>query len=438
MASSAKFLEEALSTDVDESAVSAIVGSLQSQLGTPSSSVSCQQVSSTAAVAANPNHLHNSISNGSPSSNHHGTTANNQTTDMNSVLKSSSSSSSSAEQQPQPQPNKSIVVSSNHQIAAGNITQTISNSSNVQGVVSTSGFINQIPSGNVAIVQANDLNIGGGAAAGKATTQDALKTTAAVYASSPSNGSRIVTTHPVQNVGTAAATALPNGNLNLTAAAISSAAAVATTVANNVLNASTVANLQGMVSQTTNSYHKITPVVSEQQNKPASTAAVLIKSTTCNNIVQSAIPPQMTTAISLSGSPLNTAVTFAKSGMGGAPTIISNAPQTIQLVNLNTIRAAAPAQAGAKTTVAPRLMLPQVVRAGPGQTQVRFFRGFLLLIRVPVLISACFLPAANHLTNLTRLTKCSRRSSPSEDREWTISVVASRSATSARYNGCPE
>jgi transcription initiation factor TFIID subunit 4 len=52
---SAKFLEEALSTDVDESAVSAIVGSLENQLVTSSSG---------AAVAATQNHVNSAISNG--------------------------------------------------------------------------------------------------------------------------------------------------------------------------------------------------------------------------------------------------------------------------------------------------------------------------------------------------------------------------------------
>ena len=52
---SAKFLEEALSTDVDESAVSAIVGSLENQLVTSSSP---------APAAAAQNHVNSAISNG--------------------------------------------------------------------------------------------------------------------------------------------------------------------------------------------------------------------------------------------------------------------------------------------------------------------------------------------------------------------------------------
>ncbi|KAK2586840.1 hypothetical protein KPH14_009778 [Odynerus spinipes] len=60
---SAKFLEEALSTDVDESAVNAIVGSLETQLVTSTPTVSGHQASS--ATASQQNHQVNSgISNG--------------------------------------------------------------------------------------------------------------------------------------------------------------------------------------------------------------------------------------------------------------------------------------------------------------------------------------------------------------------------------------
>lgn len=60
---SAKFLEEALSTDVDESAVSAIVGSLETQLVTSAPASSVQQ---TGAVALSQNHINSAISNGGP------------------------------------------------------------------------------------------------------------------------------------------------------------------------------------------------------------------------------------------------------------------------------------------------------------------------------------------------------------------------------------
>lgn len=58
---SAKFLEEALSTDVDESAVSAIVGSLENQLVTSTPAASSQTGST---VVINQNHVNSAISNG--------------------------------------------------------------------------------------------------------------------------------------------------------------------------------------------------------------------------------------------------------------------------------------------------------------------------------------------------------------------------------------
>ncbi|XP_045464712.1 transcription initiation factor TFIID subunit 4 isoform X4 [Harmonia axyridis] len=58
---SAKFLEEALSTDVDESVVSAIVGSLETQLVTSAPHVSSQSGSP---IVINHNHINSGISNG--------------------------------------------------------------------------------------------------------------------------------------------------------------------------------------------------------------------------------------------------------------------------------------------------------------------------------------------------------------------------------------
>lgn len=58
---SAKFIEEALSTDVDESAVNAIVGSLETQLVTSAPASSVQQT-----AALSQNHINSAISNGGP------------------------------------------------------------------------------------------------------------------------------------------------------------------------------------------------------------------------------------------------------------------------------------------------------------------------------------------------------------------------------------
>lgn len=75
---SAKFLEEALSTDVDESAVSAIVGSLENQLVTSTPAASSQTGST---VVINQNHVNSAISNGGTvPPQKHGTIANGDST----------------------------------------------------------------------------------------------------------------------------------------------------------------------------------------------------------------------------------------------------------------------------------------------------------------------------------------------------------------------
>lgn len=71
---SAKFLEEALSTDVDESAVNAIVGSLENQLVTSTPQASSQTGST---IVINQNHVNSAISNGGTvAPQKHGTIAN--------------------------------------------------------------------------------------------------------------------------------------------------------------------------------------------------------------------------------------------------------------------------------------------------------------------------------------------------------------------------
>lgn len=77
---SANFLEEALSTDVDESAVSAIVGSLENQLVT-STPAAASQTGST--VVINQNHVNSAIPNGGTvPSQKHGAIANGDTVNV--------------------------------------------------------------------------------------------------------------------------------------------------------------------------------------------------------------------------------------------------------------------------------------------------------------------------------------------------------------------
>lgn len=373
MASSAKFLEEALSTDVDESAVSAIVGSLENQLGTPTSVVSCQQISST---NANQNHLPSNISNGSSASAQKHGTANGQADTMSIILNSESSKG---------------IAGNNHQL--GNITPTITNST-VQGIVSSASFVNQIAS-NVGIVQSSSTNL--------TKTQDGLKTVFTTIQSAISTANSPRVAYPMQNVNP-----LPNGNINVTSIP-----------ANSVLSA-TNSNIQGMVSQTftqsNSSYHKITPVGTEQNKQPGT--AVIIQSNACNNI-STGVSSQMTAAITLSGTQLNNTVTLAKpTTASGAQTIVGNAPilSNLQLVNINALRTTTPTQVGNKTAASPRLMIPQVVRPG-GTAGVRIkFKSSTFVFFVLMAHVSCPFPIANHVTgSACGLTKCSRWTFITED-----------------------
>lgn len=327
MASSATFLEEALSTDVDESAVSAIVGSLENQLGTPTSIVPCQPVPST---TPNQNLLHSGISNGNSLTVQKHGTVNGQSDTMSLILNS--------------EPNKGI-PSSSHQI--GNFTSTLSNST-VQGVVSSSGFVSQIQP-SIGIVQTSNANLG--------KTQDGLKTVFATGAPNCSTVSSPRLAYPTTNVGS-----LPNGNYNVTLPM------------SNVLNV-TNSNVQGMVSQTFSqtgsNYHKITPIGAEQNKSATAVSPVIIKSSVSNNVQSICSPASITTAVSVAGSQLNTAVTLAKSTTAsGAQTIVGN-PSILSNVQFLNIRTTAPNQQGNKTNVGPRFVIPQaVVGARPGQPGV--------------------------------------------------------------------
>ncbi|KAK9747366.1 hypothetical protein QE152_g5394 [Popillia japonica] len=123
---SAKFLEEALSTDVDESAVTALVGTLENQLGTSTSAASNQ---SSAPAVINQNHINSGISNGGTvSSQKHGTIANGEsvnvvtTADGNKILANNSLTGT-------------IITGAAAQVAAEAIQNT--------GTVSTN-YINQV------------------------------------------------------------------------------------------------------------------------------------------------------------------------------------------------------------------------------------------------------------------------------------------------------
>uniref|UniRef100_A0A1B6D124 Uncharacterized protein n=1 Tax=Clastoptera arizonana TaxID=38151 RepID=A0A1B6D124_9HEMI len=341
---SAKFLEEALSTDVDESAVNAIVGSLETQLVSPTPSLSNQQGTS---IPVNQNHL-----NGSTLSNQKHSVSNGGSESMNVILNSDS--------------NKIISNSALQSVMPTSVVSTVVAS--LQGGVPTSGYLNQVAS-NVGLGQSNLTNLN--------KSQDTVKL---VYPSGSQNLPTPLGINRVSYPNNQTVSSIPNGNVGLTPL-----------TSNTVLSASS--SLQSVVS---NSYSQAGSNVGKQlsvgmDQKPTGTALV-IKSSGNNHVPQGSSLPQglvstpmtVSTTMTLTGSQMGTTttsgvpgiVTFTKplSQTVGTQQVVGNPPTTIlpanvQILNVNTIRSGTPAQPGQKS-LPPRVMTigtPQVVGARPGQ-----------------------------------------------------------------------
>lgn len=349
---SAKFLEEALSTDVDESAVNALVGSLETQLVTTTPAVSNQQGGS---VAVNQNHL-----NGGTLSNQKHGVSNGGSESMNIILNSDA--------------NKVISSGTLQSAMPSSVVNTVVAS--LQGGVPTSGYLNQV-NPNLGLVQSNLTNLN--------KSQEAVKL---VYPSSSQGINTSLGLSRVTYPNNQTVSSLPNGNVGLTPL-----------TSNTVLSASS--SLQSVVSQ---SYSQAGSNVAKQisgvgvigmDQKPTGTALV-IKSSGNNHGPQGAplaqglvsAPMTVSTTMTLTGSQMGTTttsgvpgvVTFSKplNQTVGTQQVVGNTPTTIlpanvQILNVNTIRSGAPGQPGQKT-LPPRVMTigtPQMVGARPGQPGVR-------------------------------------------------------------------
>ncbi|XP_071446468.1 transcription initiation factor TFIID subunit 4-like isoform X2 [Hetaerina americana] len=357
---SAKFLEEALSTDVDESAVSAIVGSLETQLVTAAPPVTSQQgVSAT----VNQNHVNSAIANGSTVSTQKHGVSNGGSESVNIILNPDSS--------------KTIVTTAlpSGSLVTSNVVNTVV--APLHGAVPTSGFMNQV---STSATQANLATL--------TKTHDAVKI---VYPASSqtltsSGGVNINNrvSFPTQTVAT-----LPNGNLGLTTSLQSQ----------TVLNAVT-SSVQSMVSQSHSQPHtNITKqigsvgVIGVEQGKGPGTALVI--KTNNSAVTQGtalaagvvSVPMTVNTTMTLTGSHVNTGGTATTSGVSGVVTLakpISHSvgtsqtmvgnpsttllPASVQIVNVNAVRPGAPTQPGQKA-LPPRVVIgaPHMVGARPGQ-----------------------------------------------------------------------
>ncbi|XP_047098233.1 transcription initiation factor TFIID subunit 4 isoform X1 [Schistocerca piceifrons] len=351
---SAKFLEEALSTDVDESAVSAIVGTLETQLVTTQPAVSSQQGTS---APVNQNHMNNTIANGGTvSTQKHGVT-NGGPPSMN-ILNADANKTISS----------STIQSSN--VVHSSVVNTVVAS--LHGGVPTSGYLNQVTS---SANQGNITNI--------SKSHEPVKV---VYPPGSQTNTSTVGIN-INNRVNFPTTALPNGNLGLSPIP-----------SHTVLNAVT-STVQSAVSQSHSQSGasvtgKISGVVSVD-GKPGT--ALVIKASGNNNATQGTpisanlvtVPMTVNTTMALTGSYVNTAVgttTGTTTGMSGvvtltkpvthsvgtSQTLVGNSPTilpaNVQILNVNAVRLGTPGQQGQKS-IPPRVVIgaPHMVGARPGQ-----------------------------------------------------------------------
>ncbi|XP_049810639.1 transcription initiation factor TFIID subunit 4 isoform X1 [Schistocerca nitens] len=351
---SAKFLEEALSTDVDESAVSAIVGTLETQLVTTQPAVSSQQGTS---ASVNQNHMNNTIANGGTvSTQKHGVT-NGGPPSMN-ILNADANKTISS----------STIQSSN--VVHSSVVNTVVAS--LHGGVPTSGYLNQVTS---SANQGNITNI--------SKSHEPVKV---VYPPGSQTNTSTVGIN-INNRVNFPTTALPNGNLGLSPIP-----------SHTVLNAVT-STVQSAVSQSHSQSGasvtgKISGVVSVD-GKPGT--ALVIKASGNNNATQGTpisanlvtVPMTVNTTMALTGSYVNTAVgttTGTTTGMSGvvtltkpvthsvgtSQTLVGNSPTilpaNVQILNVNAVRLGTPGQQGQKS-IPPRVVIgaPHMVGARPGQ-----------------------------------------------------------------------
>ncbi|XP_051161938.1 transcription initiation factor TFIID subunit 4 isoform X2 [Leptopilina boulardi] len=323
---SAKFLEEALSTDVDESAVNAIVGSLETQLVTSTPTIAVHQPTSVAISQQN-HQVNSTISNGGTISavlqtQKHGVANGGSQTSVNSLMtqevpKSITTSTllpvnvvttnavapqvTAQQQQQQQQQQQHLQQQNQSTVAATYINQVTSNQT-VPALTKTHEQVKIIYSGAGQVIA----------------------TTGVVNANNK-------ITFPAQNVGQ-----LANGTLGVTT--------------QTVLQTANVVTNTGTVVQQNNQGVNV--------NKPTGTALVIKSSGTPGGMVS--VP--LSVPVSVGGNAVNTTL---QSKAGVTSTIV---PSNMQILNMNTIRQGTPVagQQGGKQ-VAPRLVIGQpMVGARPG------------------------------------------------------------------------
>ncbi|XP_014240499.1 transcription initiation factor TFIID subunit 4 isoform X2 [Cimex lectularius] len=317
MASATKFLEEALSTDVDESAVNAIVGSLETQLVTSSPAPVNSQGQP---ISVQHNHVTSSISLGARSAPLKHGVSNGGADSMNILL--------------------------NQDNGKGGGGQDHHNAVNTVVVGASAGqFINQLAN-NLGLVQGT-VN----------KPEDGIKI---IY---PSNNQSVSVNNRVCYVNQSLT--LPNGSIALTSNSdsLKSVQTFTQAGANVNKNAQTVADQ----SKPTGTAVVIKSALSSSQSSPITTM------TNANSLGGTS-----TTGVVTLAKPINQTVGGQQTIVGGTPQIM---PANVQIVNVNTLRANTPSSAGgAKGAVPSRVMIgtPQMVggrAVQPGQITLQALQG---------------------------------------------------------------
>ncbi|KAK9499294.1 hypothetical protein O3M35_002350 [Rhynocoris fuscipes] len=316
---SAKFLEEALSTDVDESAVNAIVGSLETQLVTSTSAVSTQQGHT---ISVQQNHINSTISNGARGSTMKHGVSNGGQESMNILLNSD--------------PNKSAATEHHNAVN----TRVVAS---LQAGAPSGQYINQVAN-SIGIVQsASDVN----------KTQDGVKL---VYptGNQPAIAVNNRVCYTSQNV------TLPNGNIGLTSNAVLQTSAQSFSQTGSCVNK--VSGQTGMdQAKPTGTALVIKSGVNSSQSGSTIGTMTLTGNTNSIGVATSTAVPSVVTLTK----PLNQTVGTQQTIVGGAPQIV---PTNVQILNVNALRAATPTQGG--KTLPPRVMIgaPQMVGGRPVQS----------------------------------------------------------------------
>lgn len=349
---SAKFLEEALSTEVDESAVTALMGTLETQLVTATPTVSSQQVSSS---SINQNHMSSSISNGGTvSTQKHGVT-NGGSGPMNILLNSDT--------------NKTITSNaiSNTSNVHSNVNSVVAS---MHGGVPASGYINQVTTSQPNLTHLSK-------------PQESVKI---VYPTTNQQLSSAGTVN-LNNRVTFTGASLPNGNIGL--------APITTQTIINAVNS----GVQSVVSHTQtasgNNINKhLSGVIGVDSNKSGGQALV-IKTSTNPNVTQTSqigtgvvsVPMSVNSTVTMTGTHVNSTVSNSSApGMSGVVTlakpmthavgttqaIVGNnqtiIPANVQIVNVNAVRPGTPGQPGQKT-LPPRVVIGTQHMVGGRPTQ---------------------------------------------------------------------